>query len=205
MNLIFDFDGTLIDSFDCAFEKLNLLADEFNYKKVAQNELSYLRNLSSLDFVKYLQIPIYKIPKVIFKARQLVREELPNLPSFVGLPDALQELYNRQITMGIVTSNSAENVKTWLLRQNLSHIFSFIHIESNFFGKARILKKLIAKNKFLRNETFYIGDETRDIDAAKKCGINSVAVTWGFNAEKILREQQPNFVLHKPEELLLLD
>ena len=63
-------------------------------------------------------------------------------------------------------------------------------------------KKLLKKYKTDKSQTFYIGDETRDIDAAKKNGIYAVAVTWGFNSEKILLQHQPDFIARRPEDLL---
>lgn len=204
MNLIFDFDGTLVDSFECALEKFNVLADEFKYKKISRDEIGTLKNLSSKDFVKKLKIPFYKIPHVIMKARQLVRDEVPNLPSFASLPEVLHKLFQHNVKLGILTSNSYENVEAWLKRQNLRNLFSFIHNEANYFGKAHILKKIIKQNKFAKDKTFYIGDETRDIEAAKKSGIFSVAVTWGFNNEEVLRTQNPDFILSEPNEIFSL-
>ncbi|HLB58081.1 MAG TPA: HAD hydrolase-like protein, partial [Gammaproteobacteria bacterium] len=51
-------------------------------------------------------------------------------------------------------------------------------------------------------ETFYIGDETRDIQAAKKNHIYSIAVTWGFNNKKVLAAEKPDFLIDNPKELL---
>lgn len=55
-----------------------------------------------------------------------------------------------------------------------------------------------------KQHTFYIGDETRDIDAAKQNGIHSIGVTWGFNSEKILAQHQPDYIARKPEDLLAI-
>lgn len=202
MHLIFDFDGTIVDSFDRAVEKFNILAEEFCFRKVYPTELEMLKNLSSRELVKYLKIPVYKIPRVIYKARKYMNSDIPKLASFLNLPQILQRLYNENFSLGILTSNSEKNVMTWLDIHQMKYLFNFIHVESNFFGKARVIKKILKKYNINKKQAFYIGDETRDIEAAKQNGIFSVAVTWGFNSEKILLRHQPHFIVRKPEDLL---
>ena len=48
----------------------------------------------------------------------------------------------------------------------------------------------------------YIGDETRDIRASQKAGINVAAATWGFNSLDALRSQNPTYLLDHPSDLL---
>jgi phosphoglycolate phosphatase-like HAD superfamily hydrolase len=48
----------------------------------------------------------------------------------------------------------------------------------------------------------YIGDEFRDMAAARKAGVQAVAVTWGYHAESLLRQTEPNVVVNQPSELL---
>ena len=72
-------------------------------------------------------------------------------------------------------------------------------------AKKRILRKILKAYKIDKSQAFYIGDETRDIDAAKGSDINSVAVTWGFNSATVLARHQPQFIVQKPEDLLTID
>jgi len=204
MHLIFDFDGTLIDSFHSAVEKLVFLADELNFRKVKQQELGSLRDLSSKELIRYLQIPIYKIPQVIFRARKEMQAEMPSLNSFFMLHETLQQLSTTGYSLGILTSNSVGNVSSWLRHHKMQHLFQFIHSEANYFGKTRLLKKIINQYKLDKSRVFYIGDETRDIEAAKQSGLHSIAVTWGFNSEKILSQHEPDFIARKPEDLLTI-
>lgn len=204
MNFIFDFDGTLVDSFHVAIKKFNILADEFNFRRIDENEVDELKNLTSMEFIKHIGIPLYKLPSVLLKARALIKHEITTLPPFENIRNVLQALHDANMYLGIVTSNSLENVTEWLQSNHMQTLFNFIHVESNFFGKKHVLKKIIKSYKMNKAETYYIGDETRDIDAAKACQIHSVAVTWGFNSEKVLAEHQPSFIASKPEDLLKL-
>lgn len=202
--LIFDFDGTLVDSFRTVIEKFNLLADKFSFRKVDDLEIDGLRDLTSKELIKFLQIPLYKIPSVIFEARRQMRGEMQILSSFIDLPEVLQQLHDNEFSLGVLTSNSSENVTEWLQRNNMAHLFDFIHVESNFFGKKQVLRKILKFYKMDKSQTFYIGDETRDIEAAKKCGVCSVAVTWGFNSEKTILHEQPDYIARHPGDILAI-
>jgi len=204
LHLIFDFDGTMVDSFDTVIRKFNLLAGEFNFRYIDDHEINDLKNLTSKELIKHLNIPIYKIPKVIVRARALMRDEIPKLPAFVSLREVIEEIRKMGIGLGILTSNSSENVTEWLKHNSLQNVFHFIHNESSYFGKKRILKKIIRNYNMDCSRTFYIGDETRDIEAAKACNIHSIAVTWGFNSEAVLLKHQPHFIVRKPEDILAI-
>lgn len=202
--IIFDFDGTLVDSFRTAMRIFNHLSDEFQFRKVGDEEVESLRDFTSRELIKYLQIPLYKIPTILRSARKMMCRDMQTLQPFYQLPETLLKLTKINVPLGILTSNSAENVTAWLQRHNLENLFSFIHAESSFFGKKRILKKIIKAHQMDKTQTFYVGDETRDVEAANECGISSVAVSWGFNSLKVLTAHQPQFVLQKPEDLLTL-
>jgi phosphoglycolate phosphatase len=202
MHIIFDFDGTLVDSFDVMLEKFNLLADTFKYRKVKLEEIPTLKNLNSREFIQFLEIPLYKIPRVLAAARKSIRDNMQGLASFPDLPGILQQLHAKGFTLGILTSNSEENVSTWLTLQKLDHLFQFIHHKSSLFGKKQILKKIIRQLNMNKTKTVYIGDETRDVEAAKLNNIHSIAVTWGFNSETALQTYQPDFIARLPRDIL---
>ncbi|MBA2710714.1 MAG: HAD hydrolase-like protein [Tatlockia sp.] len=203
-NLIFDFDGTLVDSFNTVMQKFNLLAEDFKFRKIDEIEIEDIKNMTSNELIKYLKIPLLKLPKVMQKAREIMRNEIPNLAAFENLPEVLDELYNSSCALGIVTSNSLDNVVSWLQNNKIDHLFDFIHSESSYFGKKQSLKKIIRKHRMEPSQTFYIGDETRDVEAALKSGIGSIAVSWGFNSLKALASFKPDFIANKPEDLLII-
>jgi phosphoglycolate phosphatase len=204
MYLIFDFDGTLVNSFCNVIDKFNLLAEEFSFRKVSVHEIESLRNLNSRELIKFLRIPLYKLPKVIQRARHSIHADMQSLNSFDNLPQVLQKLYQAGVSLGILTSNSKENVSTWLQHHKLRDLFKFIHVESSFFGKKRILRKIMKTYGIAEADAFYVGDETRDVEAAKQSGIHSVAVTWGFNSEQTLLSHEPEFIARKSEDLLTI-
>ena len=82
----------------------------------------------------------------------------------------------------------------------MSNYFDFIHAGSSYFGKKRAIKKVLKMHKI--EQAIYIGDETRDIDAAKQTKICSMAVTWEFNSERILKQYNPDFIAHTTEDIM---
>jgi len=202
MYLIFDFDGTLVDSFSCVVEKFNSMANDFNVSKISREDMAELRHLSSTDLIKYLKVPLYKIPYALHLARKHLKQEMHKLTPFAGIPQLLHNLDEAGFQLGIVTSNSKENVISWLESHQIKHYFNFIHVELGYFGKGRILKKVRQVHK--TGNSMYIGDETRDIVAAKQCNMASLAVTWGFNSEKILAQYNPHYIARRPEDILAI-
>ncbi len=201
-HLIFDFDGTLVDSLGCAMDAFNALAADFGFRKITANEIHDLRNLNSNAIIKYMKLPLYKIPAVLYRARKYMRHEMRTLKPFPGMIQVLNALSGAGCTLGILTSNSEQNVASWLEYHGIATCFSFVTSSPSYFGKGKTLKKIIKLNKINVNSAFYIGDEIRDIDAAKQCGVSSIAVTWGFNSEKIIAENNPDYLVHVPEDLL---
>lgn len=204
MYLIFDFDGTLVDSFPNAVEVFNLLAEDYGFRKIKADEIASLKDLNSTEFVKYLKVPIYKIPRVIYRARKEINKKMPELLPFDDIPRVLAGLQEMGFYLGILTSNSRENVEGWLEHNKMRHLFKFIHSESSFFGKGRVLRKICKAYGIDRSKAFYIGDETRDIEAAKQNGMRSIAVTWGFNSEWVLSRCHPEYLARNPEDLLVI-
>ena len=202
MHVLFDFDGTLVDSFECVMNHTIYLADVFNFKKISKDEVAELRDLSTKELVKFLKIPIYRIPALIRHMRAYVHQEILHLKPIEHIHSVVETLFNAGVDLGILTSNSIENVTMWLDAQNMRHFFDFVHIESNYLSKKYLIKKTLKTHKIDKSQAYYICDETRDIDAAQKNGVRSIAVTWGYNSERALIKYQPSFIAHHPKDIL---
>lgn len=199
--IIFDFDGTLADTLDALVRITNRLAEEFGYQTAAPEELSTVRALSSREIVKKSGISFLKLPFLLKKIREELQPEIQTLSPIPEIKEALIELKREGYCLGILTSNSENNVKTFINNQGMQDIFSFVYSETSIFSKDKSLKKLMRKNHLNSEEVIYVGDETRDIEASKKINIKVIAVTWGFNSGEVLAKHQPDFLIHEPSEL----
>lgn len=200
MHIIFDFDGTLVDSFDCLINLFNKLADDYKFAKIDLQQINDLRHLNSKELISLFRIPFYKMPMVLYNARNSLRDNIRLLNPFQDIPNVIHRLTNTGFSLGIVSSNSQENVVSWLKHHQLHQHFNFVSAGASYLGKKRTLKKAIRTGKI--KHALYIGDETRDIEAARYSNIHSLAVTWGFNSEEILTKHHPHYIARTPQEIL---
>ncbi|HAC62828.1 MAG TPA: carotenoid oxygenase [Cyanothece sp. UBA12306] len=200
--IVFDFDGTLADSYNTFVEIANGLSEEFGYKPINLEEQQQLKHLSARDIIKQSAISPFKIPFILRRVKYELNNKIHELKPINQIPDYLQELKKQGYLLGIVTSNIEKNVIAFLENNQLTDLFDFIHSEIALFGKHKVINKLIKKSQFSKNEVIYVGDETRDIYSAKKSQIKVIAVSWGFNSPEILAQYQPDFLIYQPQELI---
>lgn len=199
--LLFDFDGTICDDLREAGKILNALAGEFGFNPVDLSDENRLRALSSREFLVTHRISLYKLPFIVKRARKNLSARIDQLPPVAGMRETLLRLAELSIPMGIVTSNSEENVNRFLQAQGLN-LFQFVFSGSSIFGKGKVLRRLIRQRGLEKEKLIYVGDETRDIEAAREAGLSVVAVTWGFNSREALQRNQPDYLADHPRDLL---
>jgi len=201
--IIFDFDGTLVDSLIPSIEIYNQLAIEFKLKPLKMTEIKELRNMSGIEAYKKSGITITKLPFVMAKARKLFENYINDIKLVGNLRETLIKLKEKGLVLGILSSNTNENIEEYLEKNSLK-CFDFIYSGRNIFGKDKVMKKLLKDKKLSSGTTVYVGDEVRDIDAAKKAGIKIAAVDWGFNSKMALEKAKPDWLISKPGDLLSL-
>jgi len=199
--IIFDFDGTIADTFSAVVEIVNGLSDKFGISKLGIEEISALRHKRAQDLLKVFQIPLWKIPKFLFIVKEKLSNEIQDIKAFPEIFDVLIRLKKDGYSLGILSSNSEQTVNRFL-EQNHVDVFDFVCCEKDIFGKSRVLKKLIVKYALHRDQVVYVGDETRDVEAARGAKIKVVAVTWGYNSSRALEQQYPDRIIDKPQELV---
>jgi phosphoglycolate phosphatase len=201
--LIFDFDGTLVNSLDATLRVANQLAPEFGYRPAQPHEIEALRGSSYRDIASELGIAWHKIPLIAARIRKELRSSVSSMPTFEGLPHVLAELHRRGIKLGILTSNERNNVERFLAARGLDY-FDFITESASVWGKERRLRSLLKKMGLKHDHVAYVGDEVRDIEATKPIGMRMIAVGWGYTAQSRLAAHQPDHLLNAPEELLTI-
>lgn len=201
--LVFDFDGTLANSFDAVLRIANRLAPEFGYRAARADELELLRASSPAQLATQLGIRWHHIPRIVSRVRRELRHDIASLGTFAGLPETLTALEARGITMCILTSNARDNVESFLVAHHMQH-FALIDSSASLWGKRQRLRWLLKQIERSPFETAYVGDEARDVEATKTLGVRSVAVSWGFSSRELLQSSAPDHLLNHPTELLAL-
>ena len=200
--ILFDFDGTIADTFDALLTTTNRLSAEFGYEPTDRDIAKHLQGLTTRELIQRSGISLFKLPRLLRRLRVELQVEIPRSRPFPEMAATLTTLRQQGYSLGIVTSNSAENVALFLDNWQLSALFDSVCTGATLFGKSRVLRKLLAQLQLDPTTTLYVGDETRDIAAAKKVGMPIASVTWGFNAEALLAAEAPDFLIRHPAELL---
>ena len=197
-HLIFDFDGTIVESGPLIYSNL---AEYTQNCHLSWNEL---RDLPSNEVISALGISKLDLPKLILRIRSDFKNRLKEQPIVTGMKAAIAELKERGFSLHIVSSNSEGNISDFLSNHDLRNDFASITSFFTIFGKAHGIGKLLTQIEATALDAIYIGDETRDIQAADKVGIQSLSVTWGYNSEKALSSYKPNHLVKTPKEMVEL-
>ncbi|MCM2324928.1 MAG: HAD-IA family hydrolase [Candidatus Woesearchaeota archaeon] len=195
IHLIFDFDGTIADSFDINLRIVNKILKKYDARNISKEEV---RNREINDILKELKIPAVNVPSIIKEVVVELKKE--NLKPFKGMPEVLKTLSSKY-RLCIITANSKDNAEKFL-KKNKLEMFDFVH-STILLSKYKAIEK--AKKDFNILHGIYIGDETRDIESARKAGMRCVAVTWGYNSKELLMKHDPEYIIDKPAELLKLE
>jgi phosphoglycolate phosphatase len=202
--IIFDFDGTLADTLEESRRIYNLLAVDYSLREVLAEELPQLRNFSLLELLDHLGIPKRRVPTLLSRGTSMMRSNISRLPLIPGIGEILPEMRSGAKSFGVLTSNAEENVDLFLKAHGLREHFDFISSTSRLTGKSGHLRAIRKTFSLHAEEMLYVGDEIRDIKAAKKAGIAMAAVTWGFNSAESLAAESPEHLVREPHELLKL-
>jgi phosphoglycolate phosphatase len=199
--LLFDFDGTLVDSKYSILEIYNNnIAEKYGYNKLNKEDIEMLMNVSIKERCRILEIPFHKIPGLLLEETKTFRKYIKSIDMIEGIKEILYKLKEKKYSMGILSSNAEENIREFLDYNNIK-IFEFIFSSSNLFGKHKTIKKCLKKYDFNKEDVLYVGDEIRDIVSCKKIDMNIAAVTWGFDSKNLLKQESPEFLVDSPEEL----
>ncbi|AWM40727.1 Phosphoglycolate phosphatase [Gemmata obscuriglobus] len=198
--VVWDFDGTLADSLPTATAIFNRLAAEMGLEPIG--DLSAARSLPTRQFLRQHGISMWRLPRLVRKYQAAAAEEADRLKLVTGLPEVLTALATSGMKLGILSSNREDNIRRCLRANGAEGHFAFVVGYPRLFGKAKALKRIIRAEQIDHSDVLYVGDELRDIEAAKKVGAKVAAVTWGFHTVELLRSGAPDFVVTTPGELL---
>lgn len=200
-HIIFDFDGTIVDSLDLAVNIYNEMAGRYNLNNLKQSDIAKLNKLSIPERIKLFNVPLYILPKMAIEFKRKYKEGIHSLKEIDGMRQVILELKRIGYQMSIISSNSVTNIQQFLTAAKLEcfdHIFS----SKALFGKQTILKQTMRKLGLKREDVVYIGDELRDIQSCKKARVDIIAVTWGFDDAQLLVKGKPEYVAEQPEDIL---
>lgn len=198
--VVLDFDGTLADSLPWFLGVVNDLADRHRFSRVHLDDGEVLRRLSAREILRRLNVPLWKVPIIARDARTRMRSELHGIPLFPGTGEALTALVEAGVALAVVSSNSEENIRTKL--GDLARLIAVWECGAALFGKRYRIARAIRRAGRRPAETICVGDELRDLEAARAAGCLFAAATWGYTLPDALIAAGPDFVLGSLGELV---
>lgn len=175
--VIFDFDGTLVDSFPWFLSVVNSVADRYGFRRIAPGEVEDLRGLGAREIVRELGVPAWKLPLIAMHMRKLKAAHHGAFGLFPGVDDMLRELAARGLTLAIVSSDAEPNVRATLGAANAARIDVFA-CGVSLFGKAAKFRAVL-----------------------KQTGIAFGAVAWGYAAADALAGTGPAALFRSIDEI----
>jgi phosphoglycolate phosphatase len=178
---------------------VNDVADRFNFRRVADEDIEELRHAGSREIVARLEVPAWKIPFIARHMRRLKAQHLSDIALFPGAEAMLRTLKEGGLQLALVSSDSETNAR-WLLGEAAAHL-SWFDCGASIFGKAAKFRRVVKRAGLAPSQVISIGDETRDIEAARATGIACGAVSWGYAAPAKLRALGPDLMFERMEDI----
>ncbi len=197
--IIFDFDGTIADSFDYVADFLASEAGQGHLDKAAKEKL---RGLSVLGISQKLGFHWWEQPRLLIKGRRRMKLSMKQLRVFPGMSELIRKLHAEGHELFVLSSNTTRNVKYFLELQKIDNYFVGIYGGQGIINKAWALRYLLRRQSISKTTAVYVGDELRDVLGAKAAGMGSVAVTWGFASRKALAAAKPTAMADSSKELM---
>lgn len=196
---IFDLDGTLVDSFPWFLRTINDVADHFGFRRVRDEDVEGLRHASTREILSRLEVPMWKLPAIARHARRLKGEAAAEISLFAGAEAMLRTLADNGVQLALVTSDSEANAREKLGAS--AALFSHFDCAASVFGKPTKFRRVIQRTGVAPGQVIAIGDEVRDIEAARAVGIACGAVSWGYAAPAALRAHGPDVMFDRMEDI----
>lgn len=199
--LVLDFDGTIADTLEMALAVYNRIAPEYNFLPAGAEDIELFRTKKPQELLRTYGISKLKLLTLTLRIRKEMGHHIPEMRLFDGMGAALKEIRNSGLRIGILTSNSAENVRAFLEANQLNDLVDFIYSGRSLFGKEKVIRKMLVREQIETGRIVYAGDEIRDIEACRAAGIPVIAVSWGLNRRELLASLSPDLIADTPAEL----
>lgn len=201
---IFDFDGTLADSYPVFADSINVLAERHGFRQVTPDESQLLRGMSASELLRELRLPPWKVPAVMTDFRNILQQRIHDIHPFPGVIDVLHAMLERRIQLALATSNTLRNVSA-VLGDSLLSRFAAVECGTSLFGKSHRLRRILRHGRVANQEAIYVGDEIRDAHAAQEVGVTFGAVAWGYTTVEALLRTNPDKLFRVPADMLRLE
>jgi len=192
--LVFDWDGTIIDSSSAIAECIQEASREMNLGVPSHAQASHVIGLGLRDAlttaVPDLQAARYPEFVALYRKHFLMRKDSMRL--FEGMRELLEQLSKTHL-LAIATGKSRRGLDNDLSHHRLGARFAASRCADETSPKPHpaMLQELMGELNVLESETLLIGDTSHDLEMARAAGVEALAVTYGAHPEDGLRACAP--------------
>lgn len=202
-HIVFDVDGTLLDTAQCILEALKETLETVIGQAPEIDRLRFALGMTSENVLRHLSVREELIPSVIEMWVKKEEDCSGLIHPFPGIEDLLIRLKNAGVRMGIVTSRTHSELDLVFRPFSLKDFFSVIicadDTEEHKPSPAPLLKYMEI-TRAVPEEVLYVGDSTQDMECAKRAGTDGALAVWGTSDKEIAAAYHPA----KPSDLAKL-
>lgn len=196
--IVFDIDGTLLDTEYAVLHSLQDTVRELYKKEISVSELRFALGITGADALKILQIE--DISRALGLWDKNMGKYADTVKVFEGISELLEELLKMDCQMGIVTSKTREEFEHDFGRFGISHYFKTIvcadDTKKHKPDAAPLLKYMELSGADCK-EILYVGDSRYDSECAENAGIEFALAVWGSHSRSV----RADYFLEKPLDL----
>ena len=206
--VIFDLDGTLLDTLDDLGESVNKALSEYGYPVNPIDDYRFYIGNGGKNLVRRAMHEKDFKPEmdpVLKRFKEIYDEEYHNKTSiYDGIEDLLIWLEDNKIQYAVLSN------KFHGFTEKIIELYFPDRKFSSVIGQKEGVPikpdptqvyEIIDKFKCDKDEVILIGDTKVDIETAKNAGIFSIGVTWGFRDKDELIESGADIIVDTPEEI----
>lgn len=203
--IVFDFDGTLMDSTIAIAESIQSAAVDLGVPVPSTERASHVIGLGLQDALRHAipDLPQERYQELGERYRHHYLARDHKLRLFAGVEAMLDELASEGYLMTIATGKRRTGLDRALGATGLGSRFQSSRCadECNSKPHPQMLKELMEEFGVSPEATLMIGDTTHDLQMAKNAGVHAVAVTYGAHPRDVLEAECPVYCANNVEEL----
>jgi HAD superfamily hydrolase (TIGR01509 family) len=204
--VIFDFDGTLVDSMKMIYEALN---DALGKRGLPTIELDLLGRMAGRPLNDIISVKVH-VPESVLKAIErdvfgtYTRYCRTSCQLFPNVENVLKNLKSKQLKLGLLTTTPREPLEVAVKKFALADYFEIILAKEDVKNKPDPdgIERIVRTFVISKNECLYVGDSPTDILTGKAAGVGTVAIPTGVTTIEQLRASKPDIIITDVEQLL---
>ena len=204
--VVFDFDGTIVDSMKIIFDALNGALSRRNLPTISLDLLGRMAGRPISDILNAemtVPEPIKKaVEKDVFNAyAEFCRTSCQLLPN---VESTLKALKSKGVKLGLLTTTPRKPLKAVVRQLAIGKYFDIMLAKDDAKNKPDPdgLKQIITEFGIRKDECLYVGDSPTDVLTGKAAGVRTIAITTGVTTMEQLKEKKPDDFITDMEQLL---